>query len=119
MSKRIECDVLEQQLRIDIIVVNVGYLEKHAGDFGEEQADDILLALGAHEVGKFDARPSLGAGHALQCADESALPHRDAGEDDSVLHQLPDNLVTVNEIIGVDNLRGKSSGGAKREAPSR
>ena len=61
MPQGVEDHILEEELRIEIVVILVTDLDDHARDLGEQDADRILLPTGVHQFVDVDPGADLSA----------------------------------------------------------
>ena len=104
--------ILEDELRIDVVVVDVGNLDDDARDFGEEDADGEFFAVGLGDFPDGDIRPCSTGSQGAKGGHETSVAHGDAGLDHTVFHQFAQHLIAVHEVVRVRDIGGSGGGGA-------
>ena len=88
--------VLQDEFRVQVVVVYVGNLDDHAGHFSKEDPEGILSTVGLADIPYTYVCTGAAGGHFPERRKEAALPYRDAGLDHAVFHQFPHHFITVD-----------------------
>ena len=103
MADRVVSYVLEQKLGVDVVIVGILYLDDRSRNFREQDPDAFGLAVGVHDAADVDVGSNVPGTHQFQCRKQASVADCGGGEQDAILHELADNLMAVNEIVGVSD----------------
>ena len=109
MSERVVDDLLQKQLRIEVVIVVVADFDQDSGNFPEKYPRQVFVAGCLDQVPDLRPEPPARRDEAPERRHKPAVSHACAGSDDTVFDKLAHNLVAVSEIFHVVKSRGHAA----------